>query len=432
VIVRTIAGAARGSQTMLVVYRSASDVAAKGAMFAVTVAAARQLSREHFALFAIASTLGWLGSVAADFGIQVHLARSVSQHPERSAGALRRWLPVRLGTGLAALGASLLALRVLGLAPDASVPMVLFTLAYAATGLSECLYYFFRGLDRTDIESTLTLAQRSAMCVIAFAVLWRRPSVTGLALAMLVPALLTLAVASVVARHLAASHPGGRTTPLDTTGHEFMSSVAPIGIGILLSALYFRIDVFLLERWSGTSSVAVYNAVFRVVDALRLFPAALLAVTLPALCRASDIRPLVRLAAPLTAAGIGAALVLWMAAGTLIPALYGVAYAGGVGPFRTLVLSLPLMALNYALTSQLIGWHGHRAYAWICAGALSLNVLLNWQLIPLLGMAGAAWATLWTEAFLTVGCTAALARVEPGARATMAPSTRHQAPVEAR
>ena len=43
------------------------------------------------------------------------------------------------------------------------------------------------------------------------------------------------------------------------------------------------IDVFLVQLWAGTESVALYNAVFRLVDALRLFPAAVVAVALPSL-----------------------------------------------------------------------------------------------------------------------------------------------------
>ena len=54
------------------------------------------------------------------------------------------------------------------------------------------------------------------------------------------------------------------------------------------------------QLWSGTEAVALYNAVFRLVEALRLFPAAVLAVALPSLCRAGDLRPLVRVAVPIT------------------------------------------------------------------------------------------------------------------------------------
>ena len=106
--------------------------------------------------------------------------------------------------------------------------------------------------------------------------------------------------------------------------------------------------------------MALYNAVFRVVDALRLFPAAVLAVALPVLCRAaissrwSGSRPfdgggLRRLGRPL-ADGI-----------LVVPAIYGAPYADARPAVPDAGLALPLMALNYALTQQLIGWHGQRA-----------------------------------------------------------------------
>jgi len=79
-----------------------------------------------------------------------------------------------------------------------------------------------------------------------------------------------------------------------------------------------------------------------------------------------------------------------------------------VPAFRILTLSFPLLSLNYALTHQLIGWNGQRIYAAICAAALIVNVALNARLIPIASMAGAAWATLGTELFLTVACLAAL------------------------
>ena len=94
-----------------------------------------------------------------------------------------------------------------------------------------------------------------------------------------------------------------------------LRDVWPIGAGIVLSALYFRIDLFLVQLWSGTEAVGLYNAVFRLVEALRLFPAAVLAVLLPSLVRAGDLRPLARVAMPLTAFAIAASAVLWAAAG---------------------------------------------------------------------------------------------------------------------
>ena len=77
-----------------------------------------------------------------------------------------------------------------------------------------------------------------------------------------------------------------------STRAQFITDVAPLGLGVLLSALYFRCDVYFLEQLHGVETVGVYNAAFRVVDALRLFPAAALAVAYPTLCAATNSAPL--------------------------------------------------------------------------------------------------------------------------------------------
>src|SRR5207253_5639465 len=129
--------------------------------------------------------------------------------------------------------------------------------------------------------------------------------------AMLVPAGATFWFSARLARHVADSIGStgstGSGSSLGSNGstgidepRNSVGSVVPIGAGIVLSALYFRIDVFLVQAWQGTTAVALYNAVFRLVDALRLFPAAVLAVALPALCRATSRHVLVKLSTILT------------------------------------------------------------------------------------------------------------------------------------
>jgi O-antigen/teichoic acid export membrane protein len=237
---------------------------------------------------------------------------------------------------------------------------------------------------------------------------------------MLIPAAGTLLYSAFRARTIAEQHSSPHAVVEDdrpVIRRELIQSVLPIGAGIVLSALYFRIDVLLIERWLGLGAVATYNAVFRLVEALRLFPAAVLAVTLPILCRAGTLRPLVRVASGVTAGALVATFALWIAAPWLVPFLYGAAYADGVTAFRILLLSFPFMSLNYALTHQLIGWHGHRAYAVICGTALIVNVALNAWAILRFGLSGAAWITLATEAVVFIGSATALMAVVRSANA---------------
>jgi O-antigen/teichoic acid export membrane protein len=120
---------------------------------------------------------------------------------------------------------------------------------------------------------------------------------------------------------------------------------------------------------------------------------------------------LIRLSSVLSAAAVVASAVLWVGADTAIPLLYGSRYVTAVPAFRVLLLAFPLMSLNYALTHQLIGWHGHRAYAVMCGLALIFNVGVNLKLIPLMGIVGAAWSTVATEVVITLGSILALTRL---------------------
>jgi O-antigen/teichoic acid export membrane protein len=401
----------RNRTAWLIAYRAVSDILGKGAFFLVTILAARRLSAEAFGIFALGSALGWIAAVASDFGMQLHLARAVAQQPHAAMRLLRVWLRMRTATAALALATVAVGLTLTGAAGPYALTMLLLASVYAVNGLTEFLNHFYRGLGRSDLESTLMIWQRLATLACAGAALWLIPDVTMMAAALLVPALLALAFSLRQASALA--------PPADTPVQPWPSlssssgAVLPIGAGILLSAIYFRVDVFLIELWRGPVDVGTYNAVFRIVEALRLFPAAAIAVIMPALFNATDTTPLLRSSVGVTLFAIVVSAGLWIMARPLIETLYGAAFVGAVPAFRVLLLSFPLMSLNYALTHQLIGWHGHRAFAVICLGALILNVTLNARLIPALSIVGAAWTTLWTEVLVTVGCVLAL--VEAGA-----------------
>src|SRR4051812_28548691 len=294
----------------LVAYKAAADVAGKGSLFVLTLVAARRLTPTAFGVFGLGTTVGWMLAVATDFGVQMHLARSVARAPQHAAVMLRRWYRRRMAAIVIALAALAAGLRIAGVPSPLATPLLLFALVYAGTSLVELLNYFYRGLSRSDLESTLTIWQRSGTLALGLAVLIWRPDVSALAIAMLLPVIATLAWSLRWTRRLttptalAGSSPEparAATAPSEVVRDRFFRDVFPIGAGIVLSALYFRLDVVLVQLWSGTEAVAGYNAVFRLVDALRLFPAAVLAVMLPALCRAETLATLARVCAAVTA-----------------------------------------------------------------------------------------------------------------------------------
>jgi O-antigen/teichoic acid export membrane protein len=393
----------------LVAYKATADVVSKTVTLLVTVAAARVLAPQAFGVLALAMTTGWLLGVASDAGLPLYLARSVARGDAGVHAVIRAVMRLRVAFAIVALVAGLGVAAVW--APVSYVAaFVLIVVSQLAGAVLETLSHVYRGLGRSEIESTLTLAQRLVTAMLAATVLFVQPTLFLLSIALVVPPVLALAISYGITARLVVHD--------DTTGGDkdvarlgaggILRGAAPIGLGILVSALYFRCDVYFLHYWRGLETVGMYNAVFRLVEAMRLLPAAVLAVVFPELCRASTTQPLKRLAVVLGAAGALAMAFTFGAAEGIVHLAYGPAYYGAINALRVLSLALPLFFFNYALTHQVIAWDGQRRYLGITCAALAANVGANIVLIPAYGMVGAAWATLLTEIVVFAGCLAGL------------------------
>lgn len=392
----------RRSRLSLIGYRAVSDAVSRALYFAVLIVAARSLTAQAFGVVALATTVGWLGGVLSDFGLQLHVAREIARRPAEAAALAWPLLRLRLGLGAAAsmVGA---AFGTWFLPAAESPAFVTIVLAQLLLSVTEFFYHVYRGLSRSDLESTMAVGHRLGMFSLASVVLWRAPSLAAFALSLLVPAALLLAVAWRAAVRLIPPSPRSKA-PRWAPAVPTLRVMWPLGLGLALSALYFRIDVLFVGYFGGTASAGHYGAVFRLVDAIRLIPAAALAVTFPSLCVATTVAPLTRLAVVLGAVGASVALMTAAGANAIVWTAYGEGYQAAIPVLRVLSLAVPLFFINYALTHQLVAWDAQRAYAMLCGGALVVNLVGNAGLVPRLGATGAAWTTVATEVFVTVAC----------------------------
>jgi O-antigen/teichoic acid export membrane protein len=392
--------------------KALADVAGKAAMLVITVVAARRLNPDPFAIMAFAMATGWLIGVATDAGLSIYLARETARQPQRGRQFIIEIISLRCG--LAFLAATIAVLLAPVLVPAHwRMQFVLVMAAQLCGAVTETIAHYFRGLQRSEIESAIHAAYRVTMLVSALAVLWWWRRLDYLGIAMLIPGLIAVAVSLFVALRLADREDRGPA--LDVA--RFTWDVLPLGAAVLLSALYFRIDVYFIQQWHGFQPVGGYNAAFRLVEAMRLLPAAVLAVTFPLLVQAPDTGLVRRIGGALAAIGGVLAIGCALGAATIVPLIYGDRYAYAAPAFAILSLALPLFFLNYALTHQVIGWDGHRAYLAIATAALAGNIAANMMLVPARGIAGAAIATLFTELIVTAGCVAAIVQKQASARA---------------
>ena len=394
-----------------------ADAGGKAVMLVITVVAARRLNPDPFAILAFAMATGWLLGVATDAGLSMHLARETARQPRRGHQLLVDVLSLRAGLAfLAGTGAVLLTPY---LVPRQwRLQFVLIVVVQLFGAVIETIAHYFRGLQRSEIESAIHAAHRLTTLVLALTALWWWRRLDYLGIAMLIPALLALTVSLVIANSLSrrssqaakAEQSSAPAKSEQLTPRTFFIEVLPLGAAALLSALYFRIDVYFIQQWHGFQPVGGYNAAFRLVEGLRLLPAAVMAVTFPLLVQTRDTELVRKIGGRLGLAGLALAVACAAAAPVIIPLIYGEFYAYAAPAFAVLSLALPLFFLNYALTHQVIGWDGQRAYLGIVVLALAGNIAANLLLVPSRGIVGAAIATVLTELIVTAGCLYVLAR----------------------
>jgi len=393
-----------GKTGFLVSYRVVSELVGKGSTFILIILTARLLTKEEFAVLSLAYATGWILSVVSDFGMQIYLAREVAKAPGFALQILRALLYRRVQLS-ALLFLGLLAFSLATGWPAFRTAFLLVVLAQVLGSLIDFLCHFLRGVSRSDVESSFTLAYRPASLLVVAACLAAGGKLTSVAIALatasLLGLLMILRVSWRIGQHgeaVAAASPVLLKERLAGL-REFL----PIGVGIVLSALYFRADLYLIEWWRGLEAVALYNAVFRLIDASRLLPAALLAVIFPRLCRETTTRAAIRYGFLLVSAGLILALGIRLASSWIVTLAYGRDYLAAVPAFDILLWGLPLFYLNYLLTHQLIAWNLQSYFAVLCGSGLVVNLCLNVVLIPRIGIEGAALSTVLTEVFLTAG-----------------------------
>lgn len=177
-------------------------------------------------------------------------------------------------------------------------------------------------------------------------------------------------------------------------------------IGNVLQFFNYRLDVFIVNYFLGSSSVGIYSVSVMVTELLWYFPNAVGFVIFP---KAATTNPeamnaftprVFRITLGLTVLGaVGLAIV----GRPLIEVIYSSTFLGAYVPMLVLLPGVAFLGAAKVLTNEIAG-RGYPHYNSVNAGlALVLTVVLDLVLIPQQGIAGAALASsiAYTAIFFT-------------------------------
>jgi O-antigen/teichoic acid export membrane protein len=401
------AAPARLFTSSLVVDAGLVLAAAFGVLFHLL--AARGLGPDTYGAFTASLSYVTLWAVVMEGGVGLALTREASADSRRLAWAFdfARWRRrlTWLGAAGAVASAALLGfeVRVVGLVAILAVGMA--SLSFMRLGFA-----IFRALGRFTWEAVASTAQKALLVLLAAGAFTLGTGVEGVAAAftlsyaiIAVPAVTRAWRAARLALDAAAN---GEHPPAGF----FLRTCAPLFAVELLTGLYFKTDQVLLLRLRGAGETGLYAAAFRILEALLLLLAGVMTVLFPRLAASARSAPdlfradFARAWRTLWVCALIVAVNGWLWAASLLPAVFGPAYAPAQGLLHVLLGAIPLMYVNYLITQSLVAAGRERFYAVAAGLCAALNVGLNLLLIPRWGATAAAWITVGTEAVLFVSC----------------------------
>ena len=191
-------------------------------------------------------------------------------------------------------------------------------------------------------------------------------------------------------------------------------------VGVIVTQLNLRLDYLLLVAFTSPATLGVYAVASKYAELIRIPGAALSYVLYPTFARdggakaRASARRLVPRAGLLTA---GLAVPLWLAAGFLIPSVYGAEFDAAIVPAQIILLGLALDGTAGVVVGFLYGVGRPGLTSVAMTVGLAVTVALDVLLIPrfeLIGAATASAVAYATTTFVLVVFFRRLARPETG------------------
>jgi O-antigen/teichoic acid export membrane protein len=369
----------------------------------VAILAARVLPADEFGRYAIGLGVAALSIAASDGGVGVVATRELAQGLVHPLQVARHALSVRIGLALVVTAIGIALSSVVYDSPS-TVEAIRVGLVIGALGAVNALgRSIFAGIGELRHEAVIQLGERLALLVLSLAALDGGSAVGLLLMALLARTLGLVARAVVLGRAPMLRSP--RAAPLAWRG--FVVSAAPLGLAVILSTVYFQIDVLMVAALVDEGGAGVYQAAVSILILAYLIPESISVALVPAFSRAvvstaAELQPLLKRAShDLTVLGTGAALVL-ITLGPLIASVLYPTMPESARLVQILAFACAFRFTTYVL-SALMPSVGQGRNRLIAAGVASVfNVAVNLVVIPPFGASGAAAVTVATELLLLV------------------------------
>ena len=386
-------------------YLGTAEVISRILQFMVMLYAARLLSQQSFGKFSFAVSLSFIAVILADLGINTLIVREIARNKSLASKYFVNAFSIKILLSIIAFLVVAFVLNALSYPPDTREIVYVIWLFTILSTFTELFYSIFRAFEVMFYDALLKILRMVILAITSIYVLFKGYGVVVFGYTFILAEIIVVLMAFLIAFTKFIKIKMEVDWPFIKI---LLKSALPFGMAFIFGSIYFFIGSIILSKIKGDAEVAIFSAAYNIILALLFIPTVYTNAIYPVLSRYyHQSKPELRLLYErsfkyLYIIGIPVSIGIFMLSKDILNFLYGAKYAAAAIALQIISLYLFLKFINFLMGTVLSSIDQQNKRMLGQGVTAVLNVMLNLLLIPSIGFAGAALATLITEIFLFV------------------------------
>ena len=377
-----------------------AEIISRILQFIIFVYLARTLGKDNFGIFSFGLAFALLVMVIVDFGLNQLFIREISRNKKLASKYLFNGIVIKIFLAIFAMLFAYLFLNIMNYSSEVKTVAYIMLLFALIQSFNELNFSIFRAFERMYYEMGTKIFRMLILISLIFYLIKNNYGFIASVLAFPITEFIVLGIATL----LVYSKFTKISFEFDYAFSKMIVKESSLFFfSLIFTTLYLYVDQIMISKFRNTTEVGIYSAAANIIIALIFIPLMYANSIYPVISRFYiTSKKSLKLAYErsfkyMLVLGLPIAAGIYKLSDKIILLLYGKEYLASAVVLSILSVYIFLKFLNPITGYTLMATDKQGTRLFSQATAAIINIILNFILIPLYGIIGAAFATLITE-----------------------------------
>ena len=363
----------------------------------------RYLGQTGFGYYATIVAFLYFFTVLADLGIYSICLREISRPEADEKKIMSNAFTLRFFAGLITFGLAPLIILLFPYPGEVKLGVLIGSVSFWLLSNQQVLIGVFQKHLRMDKIALAELTGRLAQLGVVTFFIWQGMSILFIITALIVGSLINFGLTFFFVR---------KYIPISfqfdfVFWKNLLKKSLPLGIAIIFTAVYFKLDTIMLSLMKPAADVGIYNLSYKLLESILFFPTMFIGLIMPLMSKyAFSLREKFNQIIQ-ESLNVLLIFVLPMIIGTLflsdriILLISGQDFILSAQVLNILIFAVGIIFFGVLFSNMIISLEKQKTLTYIYGFGLLINLVTNFIFIPKYTYYGAAWTTVLTELVVT-------------------------------